>query len=464
MLASGQFVVPVLNHSPYYDKPPLLYWLVMGSYAVLGVHDWAARLVSSGAGFLTVLVTYFWGKRVAGPRAALLGALMLCLSPRFVYLSRLVTMNGLLCLCVTAALAAAHAAVCGPALRRGWWLLSALTCGLGCLAKGPVALALVIVPVLASTLLKRPAFRLGPFAWVLYILTTLVPAGPWFVALALRDPEFLGYFFRKHHVLRFVEPFDHDKPVWFYLPDLLLGMLPWSLLLLPLLSHLVARVCIVVAWSPDRATTRARKCERLNESGPAPVVGFFLLAALWCLVFFSAAGSKRSGYILPAMPPLALALGSYLDLRLTAAKERRIGGAWGVCAVLVFAGLFVAVEWLLPGYARRFSMRGQVRPLAARHSDIPVICYPRCWDSVSFYLQRDDVSVYTQGQRRQLMSNLQQHARSLAFIKSEESLHHFLQALPASLEFVPQGRQGGIAVGWIQRRRPQAAESLILPH
>ena len=45
MLAEGRFIVPVLHGQPYYDKPPLLYWLVMASYSLFGVHDWAARLV-----------------------------------------------------------------------------------------------------------------------------------------------------------------------------------------------------------------------------------------------------------------------------------------------------------------------------------------------------------------------------------------------------------------------------------
>src|SRR5262249_50851158 len=45
MLNRGEWVVPYLQGQPYLDKPPLLYWLVMGSYRVLGVHVWSARLV-----------------------------------------------------------------------------------------------------------------------------------------------------------------------------------------------------------------------------------------------------------------------------------------------------------------------------------------------------------------------------------------------------------------------------------
>src|SRR5205809_4836587 len=88
MLAAGTWMVPVFHGQPYYDKPPLFYWLVMLSYRVFGVHDWAARLVSSTAAAACVLATYWWGRLAAGPRAALAGAFMLCLSARFVHLGR----------------------------------------------------------------------------------------------------------------------------------------------------------------------------------------------------------------------------------------------------------------------------------------------------------------------------------------------------------------------------------------
>src|SRR5205823_1731212 len=98
---------------------------------------------------------------VCGHRAAVAGAVILCLSARFVYLGRMLTMDSLLCLWVMAALAAAHIAVCEAKLRRRWWLLSALCCGLGLLTKGPVALVLVAVPVLAFQQLDRRTARLG---------------------------------------------------------------------------------------------------------------------------------------------------------------------------------------------------------------------------------------------------------------------------------------------------------------
>lgn len=499
MLETGSLAVPVLHGQPYLDKPPLLYWLVMASYTLFGVHDSAARLVPCFAAFLTVLVTYAWGRRAVGPRAAFLGAAVLCLSGRFVYLGRLLTMNGLLALCVVAALAAAHTALLATRLRQRWWLLSALACGLGLLTKGPVALILITVPVLACPLLDprlaRPRWR----AWLAYCAVAAGVAAPWYITVTVRDAEFAGYFFWRHNVVRFLTPFDHEEPAWFYLPSLLLGMLPWSLLLPILVRHLGQR-------------------EGEEATGRPAALGFFLLATLGGLAFFSAAGSKRAGYILPVMPPLALALGTFLDTALARSPAlllarygyRLTGGvlaaglagvlvamvagvlsaaeaavavfvvvlgfagwlrygagrsaaaSWGLCGGATFLLLFAAVQLVLPDYARRFSMRGSLRPQAqlGLTEATPIVCYPRRWDSVSYYLRRNDVTVFTRGQRRELLRDLGSRPETLLVIKSDESLKELLRELPAVLEFVPRGRRGNVTVG-VVRPRPVVPPTLV---
>jgi dolichol-phosphate mannosyltransferase len=443
MLESGQLLVPMLHGLPYYDKPPLLYWLVMLGYEAFGVEDWVARLVPCGAAFFTVIATYFWGKQTAGGRAGFLAAAMLCLAPRFVFLGRLLTMNSLLCLCVVAALACAHVALAGARLRTHLWLVSGVLCGLGILSKGPVALALIGGPVLAIGALDRRLVRPSLQAWAAYLMTAVGVASPWFLALAARDPEFFSYFFWRQNLVRFVAPFDHAKPVWYYVDDIVVGMLPWSLLCPFLLNHLRTK-----PTAPQRQRPAA--------------LGFALLASAWCFIFFSLAGSKRAGYILPAMPPLALALGCYLDGALgPVVSERRWQcwrsrtTQWALAAAVTFASLLTLVDWALPGYARRFAMRGQVRPLeqlAAAH-EAPVACYPRGWDSVNFYLRRTDIRVYTSADRDRLMEDLRNRPETLAFIKTGDALAEMLRELPGELEFVPHGRQGNVAVGWVRARR-----------
>src|SRR5690348_13886327 len=111
MLARGEWIVPYLHGEPYLDKPPLLYWLVMGSYRAFGVHDWAARLVPALAIHACILLTYGLGRRSLGERAAFWGALALALAPGFVTMGRLLLLDGLLTVLVLAAVLCAFEAV-----------------------------------------------------------------------------------------------------------------------------------------------------------------------------------------------------------------------------------------------------------------------------------------------------------------------------------------------------------------
>jgi hypothetical protein len=435
MLAEDRLLVPVRHGQDYYDKPPLLYWLVMGAYKIFGIHDWAARLVPSSAAFLCVLVVYGWGKRTAGPRAAFAGALMLCLSPRFAQMARMLTTNGLLTLWVVAALAAAHQALAGPTVRRGWWLLSAIACGLGFLTKGPVALVLVAGPAFLYQLLDRRSAVAGLRLWLMYLAIVGSIALPWFVIVAVRDPVFLDYFVWTHHIRRFLDPIDHLQPAWYYGPILFLGMMPWTLLLPGFVQHLAGRTA-----APQRTGA----------------LGFFLLAGIWCLLFFSASGCKRPSYILPAMPPLALALGCYVDAACSLGWIRQ--SRWAGVAAASFLMLVGAAVCLLPGYAAKYSMRAQIAPhFEACARTAPVLCYPHGWDGVSFYLQHNNVRVFRPRQLDEMVSALSQQPQSLVVVKSDDSLKRFLWALPPSMEFVVSSCESTVAVGWVQRRQDVAA-------
>src|SRR5262245_54455834 len=247
MVVRGEWIVPMLQGEPYLDKPPLLYWLTMLSYRVFGIQEWSARLAPALALHLTVLWVYFFGRRHFGERGAFWGALLLGLAPGFVSMGRLLLLDGLLCLWVTLALFAAFEAVRGDKLRWGWWLLSAFACGLGVLTKGPIAFVLLVPPLLAFRWLTNPKRQRGTasltlrvsipcpisrIALLVFAAIVLAIVLPWHIAVGLRVPSFFSYFFWRHNVLRFLAPFDHIEPVWFYLPVVLGGLLPGTLLLI----------------------------------------------------------------------------------------------------------------------------------------------------------------------------------------------------------------------------------------
>src|SRR5438128_3282043 len=94
MLERDEWIVPSLQGEPYLDKPPLFYWLVMLAFRIFGVCDWSARLVPALAVHGSILITYAFGRRLLGERAACCGALALTLAPAFVGMGRLLLLDG----------------------------------------------------------------------------------------------------------------------------------------------------------------------------------------------------------------------------------------------------------------------------------------------------------------------------------------------------------------------------------
>ncbi len=438
MLQRGDWVVPYLQAEPYLDKPPLFYWLVMLSYRAFGPHDWAARLVPALAVHGCVLLTYLLGRRSLGGRAALWGAGLLAVAPAFAGMGRLLLLDGLLTFWTTLALLALFEALRGERLRWGWWLLSAAACGLGVLTKGPVALLLLAVPAWAHRRLTGSPWRLSRRARAAFLAVVLAVALPWFVAVCVRLPEFAGYFLWHHNVVRFLNPFDHIQPVWFYAPVLLFGLLPATLLLLPFLRFL---------GSGDEALARRRP----------PALGYLLLAGGWCVLFFSASGSKLPTYVLPAFPPLALAFGQFLTAR---GWDRR---RWPLALGGLAFGLMVLVHLVaLPWYARQRAPMGrpdEVRALCGDR-DLPVICFPRSCDSVSFYLGRDDLRSFREKQLALLLDALHERPRTVVLCTHRHTLTGLRAALPPDLR-VAREVHFGLSEGLMERLRTAMGETVL---
>jgi len=207
--------------------------------------------------------------------------------------------------------------------RTDWGPLAlfGLFLALGVLAKGPAALALAggamgLWPIFTRR--WRVALRLAhPVA----IMVFSVVAFPWYVICAIRNPAFLHVFLFEHNFERYLTPiFRHRQPFWFFGPIVLLALLPWTVLMGP-----AAREGFRL-WR-----------EKSWENSP----GFFL--ACWVafpVLFFSLSQSKLPGYVLPAIPPLAL-LSSVGAIR--AMNNRRFQTR------LLFAGIGFA--WFLLGMA-----------------------------------------------------------------------------------------------------------------
>lgn len=411
MLMRGDWIVPHLQGEPYLDKPPLLYWAVMASYRIFGVHDWSARIPPALAVHGTILLTYLFGRRLLGERAAVRGALLLSLTPGLMGMGRLLVLDGLLTFWVTLGLFAGYEAIHGlPRRRIGFEIVCAIACGLGVLTKGPVAIVLVLVPNLAFAWFTYRAIPKRA-AWPFFTIVTLINA-PWYIAVWLAQPEFGLYFFVKHNLQRYLMPFDHLEPIWYYVPILLGGLLPITILGWSFLRWLIA--------GGDAARQRT------------VALGFCLLAGGWCVLFFSLSGSKLPTYIMPAFAPLALAFGYFWTVQAASGVGRWFAWLVGVWSVF----MLLACSFALPWYAEQRSPMGapaaDMRALCGDPTTA-VCCYPRNCDSAAFYLGRDDLTPTRSKFVHLLVQDLLSRDRTVVLFTHNHSLAALKPALPPDL-------------------------------
>ncbi len=288
MVERGDWITPTLNFVKYFEKPPLLYWLLAINLTVFGQHDWAVRSWSAFFGLLGVLCTGLMAGSMFGRTSGLLSAALLATTPLYFGTSQVAGPDmSLTALCTACLTVAWRIFSRWPARSRGMTALFWLSLALAILAKGPVAAVLVFGVIAAYWLVTWQWHTWRGLFWTPALVAFVFLTAPWFILVAWRSPEFIPFFFIEQHVVRYASPWEHREPPWFYLPVLLLGTFPWWLL------------SAAAVWNRGAAPTA--RTNRLSAE-------FIFLYAWFGVVFlfFSFSGSKLGTYILPALPPLAV--------------------------------------------------------------------------------------------------------------------------------------------------------------
>jgi 4-amino-4-deoxy-L-arabinose transferase-like glycosyltransferase len=200
-------------------------------------------------------------------------------------------------------------------------LLFGFFLGLAVLAKGPAAIILCGGAVFFWALFTkrwRDAFRLlHPAAIAAFCITAL----PWYILCARRNPNFLRIFIIEHNFKRFLTPeFQHIQPLWFYAPILVLALVPWA---------------VPFLWD---FATHAVEFSRWRRMDAASY--FFLFWSGFTFLFFTISRSKLPGYILPAIPLLALFVAHGIKHRTERPRTTRVYIATAG-ATLILLGLVV---------------------------------------------------------------------------------------------------------------------------
>jgi len=299
MLETGDWIMPQADYGvPFWGKPPLSMWLSAASMGVFGVGEFGARLPSL---LLTLACgALVWRLGMRDGRDAALWALAAYATTGLTFVAAGAVMtDAALLLGTTLSMAGFWRAVDAEDASPQWASLTFFGgLAVGLLAKGPVAVVLTLMPIVAWALVTRrwrDAWTRLP--WVGGTLLTALVVVPWYWAAERAAPGFLEYFIVGEHWNRFVHPgwqgdlygAAHARPrgtIWLFA---LVAALPWSV--------------PALAWAGRAAVSRRADLRRLVRD---PWLAYLTAWTLAPMVFFTVSGNVLITYVLPAMPAFAL--------------------------------------------------------------------------------------------------------------------------------------------------------------
>ncbi|MGB6056501.1 MAG: glycosyltransferase family 39 protein [Burkholderiaceae bacterium] len=325
MVATGDWITPRLNAIKYFEKPPLQNWMNALTFELFGLGEWQARLWTGLCGLLGVFLAGYAGRRLFGPRVGFNAALVLGSAAFWMALAHINTLDmglaGMMALALCGLLLGQNPAASNG--ERRWWMLACWAgMALAVMSKGLIGVVLPGAVLVLYTLFARDWSIWKRLHLVPGVLLFLAITVPWFVLVSMRNPEFLQFFFIHEHFQRFTSKIHHRAGPWYYfIPILLLGILPW----LGMLAQSL--------W-------QGRRDAQATGFQPKKLL---LTWSVFIFIFFSVSGSKLPSYILPIFPALALLIACYLEQ----VSARTVQAS---AAILVVAGIGgLATMHLIPG-------------------------------------------------------------------------------------------------------------------
>jgi 4-amino-4-deoxy-L-arabinose transferase-like glycosyltransferase len=312
MFLRHDLITPTLGGHTWFEKPALLYWMMVGSFKLFGVSEWAARLPAALSGLLTVAAVYCIGTRIEREASEKLRGygfwvtLASATTLGIVVFARAASFDIILTMTTTWALAFYLLQELEGSTKRRLAFLSGfyVFIGLSLLAKGLVGIVIPIGVVALYHLFRRTLPERRTLTGLLWgIPLALIVASTWYAPVILRHGwPFIDQFFIQHHFARYVsDKYHHWRPVYYYLLIIPLLALPWTALLVDGLRY-------AGTWLRSvRIPERDHSLGSLNR-----LLVFALAWFLFPLLFFSFGNSKLPGYILPVLPAVSLIIGERL--------------------------------------------------------------------------------------------------------------------------------------------------------
>jgi 4-amino-4-deoxy-L-arabinose transferase-like glycosyltransferase len=302
MFLRADLITPTLGGQTWFEKPALLYWLMMVTYKLFGISEFSARLGPAICGLLTIPGVWLLGREMEratnGDQVQGIGrwsALSLATCLGMIVFSRGASFDIVVTFTITWSLVffALSELAISPTNRKLLLAGFYVTIGLSLLAKGLIGFAIPfgVIGLYYLVCRRKPSRELLlSLLWGLPIV--LIVASTWYGPVIARHRwSFINEFFVQHHFARYISnKYQHPQPIYFYPAIVVLLTLPWT----PFLVDSLLRL-------------RSWNWFNLDLESKLRVFAFCWM--MFPILFFSFSGSKLPGYILPVLPPVSILVG-----------------------------------------------------------------------------------------------------------------------------------------------------------
>jgi 4-amino-4-deoxy-L-arabinose transferase-like glycosyltransferase len=305
-IGSGSYLDFTWNGDSYLKKPPLLFWMMAGSFKAFGENEFAARLPSMLLGLGTLILIYFSAAYVAGRLAGIFAGLIPLAFYFFIARGgRECSTDAPLVFFSTLAL---YALLRARGNRR-WLPVAGAACGLAILSKGIAGLIPVVV--VAISILAIPGFTsIGANGLLLFLGAAAAVAAPWYIYQAVFNWSlFWSTFVKQETLLRVASHLEDERKSAGYS---LRAFCDEIRILWPVLIPFAAL-----------AFTQLRHGVRATLQRIPPAIAVWTMWMLLALGAACAVQTKLGWYILPALIPVAMLAGSILGRAFTETGRAR---------------------------------------------------------------------------------------------------------------------------------------------
>jgi 4-amino-4-deoxy-L-arabinose transferase-like glycosyltransferase len=320
MVKSGDYVVPHLNGGIFLEKPPVVYWMMAAGLKVFGWNEWGLRFFHALALVLSTLLVALLGSSLWGSSVGLRAGLFYLLSIAPFAASNILTPD------MPLALFVASGMFC---FWKGWkedgdiWKIGfLLSFAAAWMTKSTASIVWASAPVM-FLFLSGSVKRFLKSWWLLSVLPIAVLALVWYVVVGQEVPGSLEYFWKNHVTGRMVTSYYQRNPgwrfVWYYIPVLIAGALPFSFILFKWGREFLGKARSQSFWKMDK--------EYL----------FILCWVLFPMLVLTAAQSRLVLYALPVFGALALVAARWWEP--SSIRAKRMLWVWGVFLLCLKAGM-----------------------------------------------------------------------------------------------------------------------------